>query len=828
MGSEYALQLLLQMKDEASEKLEGIKSKVGGMNTALLGLGAAAVAGVGAVTAALIDAGKAAAEEEQGIARMTQALKANAQNWEEASTVIEEYLDTMRKKVALDDGEGRESMTRLISITKDYEKAIELNTIAIDLAHAKNIDLKTATEMVGQTFMGNGRALKQFGIDIKETEEPIKALADAVKGQGEAFANTYVGKMKQAEIAMGNLKETVGGVVLPIMTRFATALADLAEKAMPKVQEVADAIAPVLQGVFGWIEQNVVPTLQKVVRYVQAEFPQISRTVCEVMTLVQELIATILPIIAALWQEYGDEIISIVALVFDTISKTIQAAMEMIRAIINIVLGIIQGDWDRVLNAVWSLVQTIFDLIKGRIEFVMDLINIITGGKLSELLATWRAKLEEIMAKVMEIYGQIRAFIETTIAAIVAFLSGMIETIKQRIIQPYIDAYEALFGEAGIWPRLRATLSEFLASVLNGIVERIEPTLDAITTPYRRGYDAVFGPDGFLTRLRNSIGGWASSIVSGLTNGLAGVWDAIVGPFRGAINEVINLINRLIDAWNFVIGALGGTPIGRIPLLGTGGGSYQYASSGGVVAIPLQSYSTAATSYAYFAGTGGPMPVDLPGTTRPLEPTEKRLSGSVGKGWGPPSATPVELEPPPSSPSIPSRVFFQAHVLLQSGDALQGAEVEVTLPNGRSYSVMTDQGGWGGLDVTGMPGIYYLEVYAPYGYEMIGTSRLALEAFQGGTYEFRAREIEMPVESPAEPGGSYGAGGGYGGGYGGYGGGYGGYGGGGAGATQISLQSAVVMANNVAVISNLREATDAERSDLVRLLHLITQEVAAA
>lgn len=67
-------------------------------------------------------------------------------------------------------------MAKLLQRTGSLTEATKLNAVAMDLARAKNMDLATATTLVGQVLSGNGKVLKQYGIDIKDTASPLEAL----------------------------------------------------------------------------------------------------------------------------------------------------------------------------------------------------------------------------------------------------------------------------------------------------------------------------------------------------------------------------------------------------------------------------------------------------------------------------------------------------------------------------------------------------------------------------------------------------------------------------------------------------------------------------
>lgn len=53
-------------------------------------------------------------------------------------------------------------MAKLLQRTGSLTEATKLNAVAMDLARAKNMDLATATTLVGQVLSGNGKVLKQY------------------------------------------------------------------------------------------------------------------------------------------------------------------------------------------------------------------------------------------------------------------------------------------------------------------------------------------------------------------------------------------------------------------------------------------------------------------------------------------------------------------------------------------------------------------------------------------------------------------------------------------------------------------------------------------
>lgn len=197
-----------------------------------------------------------AATEEVGIARLSAAVEASGAAWAEASPEIEAYLAAEAKRTALDDGEGRESVSRLTAITQDYRKALALLPVVQDLAAAKGMGLASAAQIVGRVVEGNTGILRRYGIVLEKgatATEALEALQQRFAGTAEAMANTYEGSTRRLDVATGNLKETIGGALLPILTEMKLRFADLAERLLPIVQAALTAIGPAIQQAAGMI-----------------------------------------------------------------------------------------------------------------------------------------------------------------------------------------------------------------------------------------------------------------------------------------------------------------------------------------------------------------------------------------------------------------------------------------------------------------------------------------------------------------------------------------------------------------------------------------------
>lgn len=219
---------------------------------------------VGAATDFMGESIRKAQEEDTGIAALTQSLKVNAAGWDGNMEAIERVISS-REKLGFTDGEQRQSLALLVAITKDSTKALDLQREAMDLARLKNMDLTTATEVIGKVYGGNVGILTRYGIQIGKGATATQALAAVQKmaaGQAQAFANTSAGAAASTAAEFENLQEDIGHQLMPVFTALAMFARDTLIPALRGIVDVIGKIpAEVWIGIAAAITAFLVPAL---------------------------------------------------------------------------------------------------------------------------------------------------------------------------------------------------------------------------------------------------------------------------------------------------------------------------------------------------------------------------------------------------------------------------------------------------------------------------------------------------------------------------------------------------------------------------------------
>lgn len=240
MANEIA-KLFVALGLEDKEFIRGVKSVEKSLTSIAKPM---AVLGA-AITAEMGFAVKAAEEERLSIAQLS-AVMSNAQNvFGDSAQAIEELIKAQQRQTGVTDDEQRQAMSSLIVTTNDFRKSMELLPLVLDLAAAKQMDVVTAAELVGKVAEGNTGILGRYGIQLQAGATSAQALAELqerVGGSAAAMASPF-------EILKGtleNLQETIGGAVLPSITKMAEKLIIIIENVtewIGKNPELVEGIA---------------------------------------------------------------------------------------------------------------------------------------------------------------------------------------------------------------------------------------------------------------------------------------------------------------------------------------------------------------------------------------------------------------------------------------------------------------------------------------------------------------------------------------------------------------------------------------------------------
>lgn len=249
----------------ASKTMKGVGSTAQRMGDKLKAAGKAVGVGLLAAGAAAIAFGvqsvKAFAEAEVSQNKLAFAYEKFPALADVNIKALRAYNTELAKKTRYDDDATAEGQAILAQYGLTGKELKRITPLLQDYATATKKDLVTAARDLGKALMGQGRALKDVGVDFVDAksvaanyDQIMGGLSRTVKGFAEKDATTAAGKLDILKNRFGEVQETIGEALMP---------------GLMKLMDFVDSkLMPGVEGLAGWIASDGIPGLTGMVDWI--------------------------------------------------------------------------------------------------------------------------------------------------------------------------------------------------------------------------------------------------------------------------------------------------------------------------------------------------------------------------------------------------------------------------------------------------------------------------------------------------------------------------------------------------------------------------------
>jgi hypothetical protein len=202
------------------------------------GLAAAAAAGFAIKIGK--DAVQAAIADQKSQMLLANSLRNTVGATDSAIAGTETYITAMQKQFNVVDDDLRPAMARLAAATGSITAAQSLMDTALNVSASSGADFATSVGAIIKATSGQFKALKTLvpslsnaTIKSKDFGKALEEVNKATSGAAATRAGTLEYRLAGLRIAFGEILETLGYALLPVMERFATALST---KILPQIE----------------------------------------------------------------------------------------------------------------------------------------------------------------------------------------------------------------------------------------------------------------------------------------------------------------------------------------------------------------------------------------------------------------------------------------------------------------------------------------------------------------------------------------------------------------------------------------------------------------
>ena len=363
MASQTELSILVRVKDEATKAFGKIRGDLKGLGTAMTAVGGVLVAGLGAAV-------KAAADAEVSQSRFETVLKNVSKATNEQVAALRTQQDALQATTRFEGDAIASAQGFLGTFALTAEQIGQVTPHLLDMAEGMRkatggtMDLEGASNLLGKAIAnGSVAGLARVGVTIpgvtaaqQELYEKTFALATQqervamvtqlmdgnFKGLAEAGGKTLAGQTEILKNQFGDLMETVGQQLIPV-------LSDLLTK-----------IAPIITAAANWMKQN----------------PELTKQIVLITAVVGPLLV-VLPLlaiaIAALSGPIGVIVLAVGAIIL--VGTTLQTHWEALKESAQMNWELIKNTVVKAIDEIKGAVSTMFSITFPQLTRVLTLAN---------------------------------------------------------------------------------------------------------------------------------------------------------------------------------------------------------------------------------------------------------------------------------------------------------------------------------------------------------------------------------------------------------------------------------------------------------------------
>ena len=325
------------------------------------------------------------------------------------------------------------------------EEAAKMSQETIGLAGALSAwsggqyDAAEVSDILAKAMLGETDGLKALGISLSAAEVDQRALEIAQKD-----GRTSVTELDKA-IASQQL----------IMEKSADAQAAWADGSMDAVQNqnelkatiedvktsIGTALLPMIQSATAWIKDSFIPSVRELVATFQEKWPEIKAAIEPTLTWIVETVTAVVEFVQALWEQFGDRILTHAQNVWNYIREAIESAMQIIKGVIDVVTGLISGDWAQVWDGIKAIAQGVWDGITNLIRFALQNIGLLLDVAWENIKGVFRNVWDGLASYVDETWEKIKSGVKLGIDAVVGFVTGL----PGRIVSGVGDGFKSIW-----------------------------------------------------------------------------------------------------------------------------------------------------------------------------------------------------------------------------------------------------------------------------------------------------------------------------------------------------------------------------------------------
>lgn len=418
---------------------KGMGSKISSLGKGILKAGVIAGAVAVPIVAGIHKAMDAYEVQNAAETKLTEIYRSRMGASKKAAQATIEYAGALQKQGVVGDEVTLSGAQQLATFAK-YPKTVNSLLPAMQnlLVQQKGLngtsqDATQIANLMGKVMQGQTGALKRVGVSFTAAQEKVlkygteeekaamlsKVITDNVGDMNKAMLATPEGKIQQMKNSFGDLAETIGATVAPVLASIAQWIST---NLIPKIQQFITMVQS------SGLGAKIAAGVRMVMAALQSLTPIISQVAGFVMNIVQTIIAYAMPVLQRLLpiiQMIGSTVAAVMGKIFSVVVPIVQRIMAVVLPIVQRILTVV----GTVLRTMISVVTSILNRVKAVFSAVWNAIGPIVMRAVNRVKSIING-IASVIGKVRSTFNSVKEAIQKPIEAVRDKVKGIIDKIK--------------------------------------------------------------------------------------------------------------------------------------------------------------------------------------------------------------------------------------------------------------------------------------------------------------------------------------------------------------------------------------------------------------
>lgn len=315
--------------------------------------------------------------------------------------------------------------------------------------------------------------------------------------------------------------ERVWGIVKTFLNGVWTFLTQLAATLFGNTEEEIDDSAQSTK-------DNLLSVWQSILNALSAIFDILYEVVSSVLNAVATVIETVFGWIQTFWSNWGSEILAWFKTVWDSMGSILHSFLDIIKGIADFITSVFTGDWAGAWEAIKQVFIGVWDSITAVLSTVWETVKLLFSMGLSAVQSIWNT-----------VWGAVKSFFSSTFESIAALVSSILLKIKDSVtsrikgvkdaiingINEAVNFIKALPSQAVQWG------ADFINGLKNGImagIQGIKNAVKGVADSIRSMLHFSVPDEGPLTDYES----WMPDFMGGLAKGITDNKGIVLGRIK--------------------------------------------------------------------------------------------------------------------------------------------------------------------------------------------------------------------------------------------------------------------------------------------------------